>query len=339
MEVPGALAMHISVVICTHNRASSLRVTLETVRKMAVPSEIEWELLIVDNNSNDHSREEIEAFASRTNLNIRYIWEPRIGKSYALNRGISEARGEIIAFTDDDVLLSPEWLRELIDAFHHFNCAGVGGRCIPAWGELARPDWLVTTGPYRLSLSSGAVLEFDFGDEAKQLFLPPWGLNMAFKRSAFEKYGMFRTDLGPSGSGRVLGEDTEFGRRLLRGGEKIVYAPKVIVHHPVHPQRITKSYFLGFYLNYGRAVVREGGWPADAVLFFGIPRYMLRALFEKSASWLFALGAKKRFYHKANLYLLVGQMIEAHASHSRNRGSVGLEGTSGLTVDSPLRRD
>ena len=188
MEVRGALAMHISVVICTHNRASSLRVTLETLRQMDVPSETEWELLLVDNNSNDRSRGEIEAFADRTNLNIRYIWEPRIGKSYALNRGIGEARGEIIAFTDDDVLVSREWLRELRHAFNHFNCLGVGGRCNPAWGGLARPDWLVATGLHRLSMLSGAILEFDFGDDAMEIPIAPWGLNMAFKRAAFEKY-------------------------------------------------------------------------------------------------------------------------------------------------------
>jgi glycosyltransferase involved in cell wall biosynthesis len=317
--------MHISVVICTHNRASSLRVTLETLRRMSVPPELKWELLLVDNNSGDGLREEVKEFVGGTALNLRYIWEPRTGKSYALNRGISEARGEIIAFTDDDVLVSPDWLQELMHTFNRLDCLGVGGRCIPAWGDVTRPDWLVTVGPY--GLCPGTILEFDFGDEEKELAIAPWGLNMAFKRCTFEKYGMFRTDLGPSGSGRILGEDTEFGRRLLRGGDKIVYASKATVHHPVHPQRITKDYFLRFYLGMGRAYLREDGWPAEAVLYFGIPRYMFRAFLEKCTTWLFALGAEKRFYHKAQMYLLVGQMIEARASNRKNGDFAALRGS------------
>jgi glycosyltransferase involved in cell wall biosynthesis len=303
----------ISVVLCTYNRAPSLRKTLESLRRMPMPPDLAWELLIVDNNSNDSTRDEVSRFAANSDLNVRYIWEPRAGKSYALNRGISEARGEIIAFTDDDVLVSPEWLPELICAFNHFDCLGVGGRCIPGWDSYKKPDWVVTTGPY--CLSRGPLLDFDLGSEAKEIQYrdPPWGLNMAFRRIAFEKYGGFRTDLGPSGTGRVLGEDTEFCRRLLGHGEKIVYAPKAVVHHPVHPERISKKYFLRYQFNVGRAEIRLEGWPADAVCYFGIPRYMFRTLLERCKTWLFTVGAEKRFYHKARVYCLLGQMFDARA--------------------------
>lgn len=319
------IAPMISVVLCTHNRASSLRRTFESLRQMVVPPDLCWELLIVDNNSTDSTRDEVQAFAANSGLNVRYIWEPRTGKSYALNRGIGEARGESIAFTDDDVLVSPEWLRELVCTFHSFDCLGIVGRCIPAWDGLTKPNWLVTTGPY--CLSRGPLLDLDLGDEAKETQVAPWGLNMAFRRIAFEKYGVFRTNLGPSGAGRVLGEDTEFGMRLLRQGEKLVYSPRAIVRHPVHPDRITKRYFLRYYFNNGRAGLREERWPTGAVLYFGVPRYMFRSLLGKCSKWLFSLGSEKRFYRKAQMYSLVGQMAEARASHRESKRLAELRGS------------
>jgi hypothetical protein len=106
---------------------------------------------------------------------------------------------------------------------------------------------------------------------------------------------------------------------LLRQGEKIVYAPKAIVHHPVHPQRISKRYFLQYQYKVGRTEMQLEGYPTDTVLYFGIPRYMFRALLEKCRIWLFALGSEKRFYYKGQVYSLVGQMIEARRSQRKNK--------------------
>ncbi len=141
--------------------------------------------------------------------------------------------------------------------------------------------------------------------------MAPWGLNMAFRRSAFEKYGLFRTDLDVSGSGGLLGGDTEFGKRLLHLGEKIVYSPKAVVFHPVAQERISRSYFLRYHLRLGRTEIRMEGWPSEAVLYFGVPRYMFRIFVEKCQRWLFTVGGEKRFSHKAQVYHLLGQMIEA----------------------------
>ena len=318
--------MHISVIVCTYNRVSSLRRTLESLRRMFVPQDPGWELLIVDNNSNDSTRAEVDAFAADSGLNIRYIWEPRTGKSYALNRGISEAKGEIVAFTDDDVFVSPEWLEELMRTFNHFNCLGVGGRVIAVWDGIVKPAWFATSGTYFLGV--GPVPQFERGDEAKEISTPAVGANMAFRRIAFEKYGLFGTDMGPGVSqGPQLGEEYEFENRLLHAGEKIVYSPKAVVFHPATQERITKKYFLWFYLNKGRTEIRLEGWPAGAALYFGIPRYIFRTLFGKCRAWLFAVGAEKRFYHKAQFYYLLGQMIEARAMHKRNAALAGVRGS------------
>jgi glycosyltransferase involved in cell wall biosynthesis len=308
----------ISVVVCTYNRAASLAMTLQSLERMSVPPDLDWELIVVDNNSTDNTRAVVMEFLRTSGLNGRYIFDPRQGLCHARNRGVAEAAGEIIAFTDDDVRVTPDWLRELAGTFREFDCTGVAGKSIPAWNGLAKPAWLVTTGPY--CLSRGPILDFDLGNEAKEIQYPPWGLNMAFRKIAFEKYGGFRTDLDVSGSGGLLGGDIEFGKRLLHLGHKIAYSPKAIVFHPVEQRRITKNYFLRYYFRVGRTEIRLEGWPEGAVLYFGIPRYMFRTLLERCKIWLFTLGAEERFYRKARVYSLIGQMCEARASQQRNEG-------------------
>jgi glycosyltransferase involved in cell wall biosynthesis len=313
--------MQASVVICTYNRAGSLAKTLQSLKQMAVPPDLEWELIVVDNNSTDNTREVLGEFARTSEFRVQYVFEPKQGLCHARNTGVANATGEIIAFTDDDVRVAPEWLRELANTFDEYHCMGVGGRSIPAWDGLSKPDWLITAGPY--SLVSGPILDFNLGEEAKELRVAPWGLNMAFRKIAFEKYGLFRTDLGVSGAGGLLGEDTEFGKRLLASGDRIMYSPKAIVFHPVEQKRITRGYFLRYYFALGRTAVREESWPSEAVLYFGVPRYLYRSFLVKCASWLFAFDKKKRFYHKARVYCVLGYIAEARKV--KRDGSLGAQ--------------
>src|ERR1700730_18373678 len=125
--------MHISVVLCTYNRASSLGKTFESLRQMTVPPVLKWELIVVDNNSADNTYAAVTEFARTSGLNLRYVFESKQGLCHARTTGVANARGEIIAFTDDDVQVSPEWLQELKRTFSEFDCMGVGGKSIPAW--------------------------------------------------------------------------------------------------------------------------------------------------------------------------------------------------------------
>src|SRR5215831_4700728 len=97
--------MNISVVLATYNRAASLQVTLDTFLTQVVRFDVEWELLVVDNNSTDSTHDVVERFARAAHFPVRYIFEKRQGRSYSLNTAIAEAKGEVIDFTDDDVLL------------------------------------------------------------------------------------------------------------------------------------------------------------------------------------------------------------------------------------------
>ena len=105
--------MKTTVIVCTYNRCESLANTLDSLAKSIVPASTEWEVLIVDNNSSDRTRQVVEDFSRRFPGRFRYTFEPCQGKSFALNRGIRETQADVLAFTDDDVIAEPTWLWNL----------------------------------------------------------------------------------------------------------------------------------------------------------------------------------------------------------------------------------
>jgi len=300
----------ITVVICTYNRAQSLARALTSLQDMLVPPELSWELIVVDNNSRDTTRNVVHDFIQSSELPIRYVWEGTQGLSRARNTGIREARGEIIAFTDDDVTVDPQWLACIRKAFEDYDCSGVGGKIVPIWPS-GKPTWLETDGRYPLM---DVIAKLDLGEEAFEMRTPPYGANMAFRKVAFFQYGDFRPDLDRVGHRLLSGGDTEFGRRLLRGGERVVYAPNAVVYHPVQKRRMTKGYFQSWYFNYGRYLVRIGDLSEKPVRYAGIPRYLFRDLLETLLKCVFSFDSRGRFYHKLQCYQIAGQIIETYLS-------------------------
>jgi glucosyl-dolichyl phosphate glucuronosyltransferase len=298
-----------SIIVCTFNRCDSLAQVLESLLRMAVPAEMAWEILIVDNNSRDATKSVAESFVAHHPKRIRYVFEGKQGKSFALNTAIQEARGEILAFTDDDVTCDPHWLAELVAAMEKFSSCGVGGKIIPVW-SVPKPSWFEDTGPHRIS---PAIVNFDFGDQPAQLNVAPFGANVAFRRTVFQKYGGFRTDLGLTAETRIGAEDTEFCRRLMKAGEVLYYVPEAIIYHPVEKSRTVKSYFEGWYLSRGKAFVREESIPEDAMRYLGVPRYLLGNLFRSAVKWFSSLSPKRRFYYKLEVYETIGRIQEARA--------------------------
>ena len=131
----------LSIVICTHNRAESLRHALQGVAEQAVPAGESLEVIVVDNASSDHTRAVVHEAAGDRRLPIRYVLERTLGLSHARNRGIREAQGALILFTDDDVLPSPRWVEQLSGAMKRFNADAGGGAILPLWLSPP-PAWL-----------------------------------------------------------------------------------------------------------------------------------------------------------------------------------------------------
>jgi glycosyltransferase involved in cell wall biosynthesis len=295
--------MRVSVVLCTYNGASSLKGTLASFKQLVVPAELTWELVLVNNNSSDSTGKIIEEFVRTSGPNVQGVFEPRQGKGFALNTGIRRTRGEIVAFTDDDVLIDAGWLMGLVSTFARFDCIGVGGKVVPILNQ-AQPTWLEMEGQQ-------VVGHFDYGEQPKEISVPPIGGNMAFRRAAFEKYGLFRIELGPDGSEIGGNEDDEFGRRLLKAGEKIVYSPAAVVYLPIESYRLTKDYFLRWFYSVGKANMRAKMWPQDTVCYFGVPRYLFGNLLRNWFRWAITFDEKRRFQHKLRVYRAMGGIREA----------------------------
>jgi glucosyl-dolichyl phosphate glucuronosyltransferase len=306
--------MRITVILCTYNRCRSLARALESVAASELPISVEWDVLVVDNNSRDQTREVIQAFCRRYPGRFQYVFEPHPGKSHALNRGIREARGRILAFIDDDVTVDPTWLQNLIKAMDDNEWAGVGGRILPS-RTFSCPDWLVLEG--RQSMA-GILALFDRGPERGELTEPPYGTNMAFRRDVFEKYGDFRIDLGPAPGSEIRNEDTEFGRRIMAVGERLRYEPAAVVYHEIPQNRLSKQYFLKWWFDYGRAQVREKGrrlkiWGIPRQ-YFSIPNITLRHLSKRTLQWLLAFNPRERFYRKCMVWVAAGWLAGTYQS-------------------------
>lgn len=279
-------AMRISVILCTHNRCRSLAKALESLAASELPASAEWDVIVVDNNSTDQTRSVVEVFCRRDPLHFRYLFEPRQGKSQALNAGIADACADILAFTDDDVTVEPTWLRELTLPLQDPEWLGAGGRVfLPV--DFVPPSWLRVDDPHS---PLTCLAYFDPGPEPGVFpkLLPPVGANMAYRKQAFLKYGGFRTDLGPRPGRAVRCEDTELGWRFLNAGERIKYVPSAIVHHEVRPERVNKKYFLVYSYGSGRGAIRDRGKGKPAWL---IPRSVISLanrvvnLLPKRISW------------------------------------------------------
>jgi glycosyltransferase involved in cell wall biosynthesis len=312
--------MKISVILCTYNRCRSLTRALESVSTSAMPKSVDWQVLIVDNNSKDETREVAESFCRRDPNHFQYVFESQQGKSFALNRGIRDASGDILAFIDDDIIVEPGWLFELTRPLADDQWAGTGGRVyLPK--DFTPPSWMAIEG--NQSLLSILAL-FDLGSEACMLSKPPIGNNMAFRKEVFEKYGGFRIDLGPTPGSEIRYEDTEFGSRVMNGGEKILYVPSAIVRHDVEERRLKKGYFLSYHFDYGRALVREKGerrrvgvLPRSVI---SLSNRLLNILPRRTWYWIRESDSKKRFFNKCRVWTTAGEIAEIYR-HSFNIGT------------------
>jgi glycosyltransferase involved in cell wall biosynthesis len=302
--------MDITVILCTYSRSQSLAKALGSVAASELPDSIKWEVLIVDNNSKDQTREVAEGFCDRYPGRFRYLFERKQGKSNALNAGIREARGGILAFMDDDVIVAPTWLLNITAPLGSSEWAGTGGR-ICAQELFTTPPWLSLEGEFSMA---GMLALFDLGDQACELKTPPYGTNMAFRKTIFERYGGFRTDMGPCPGSELRNEDTEFGHRVMAAGGRLWYAPSAVVYHAVPEDRLTQRYFLRFSYDHGRALVRERGYRPSV---YGIPRWffsvpiMLAFPFPISVRiWLKTKDPKARFFKKGDVWKMMGEMVE-----------------------------
>ncbi|NMF87367.1 glycosyltransferase [Aromatoleum petrolei] len=271
----GVETLDTSVIVCTFNRAASLHDTLQALHGLRVSQSRQWEVVVVDNNSNDDTRRVVETMQRDWPL-LRYEFEPLQGLSHARNRGIASARGDVLLFTDDDVLPEPDWLEATLDGLERHRVDACGGYVAPIWGAPP-PPWLTERFHGFLAIRAERSDEYPITRAADA----PFGANMAVRRSVFERVGGFDTGRGRKGAVLAAGEDGELFARILEAGFKVVFLGQSRVHHKVEAFRLTKRYFRRWRLHNSRNQALHLGMPGNRRL-FNIPLYLfpqfLRAL-------------------------------------------------------------
>jgi glycosyltransferase involved in cell wall biosynthesis len=287
--------MKFSVVIPTYNRASELRETLHSLAGVRTAGG--WELIVVDNNSNDQTRKVVEEAQSNFPVELRYLFEKEPGRCAAMNAGIGIARGEIIVNTDDDVRVAADWLDQAAAGLQDLKCDYVGGKVLPIWGG-PKPDWLSDSGGRHWSV----IALLNYGPEPVEFGVryAPLGVNLAFHRSCFERAGLWDNRVGRK-AGTLLGQEVrEWCMRARAAGLRGFYVPGMVVHHVIPGDRLNKAYFRRWFYWHGisRALLyKQQGLdmtsPEETSLDYtkvphiaGVPRFMYRQFLNSGGQML-----------------------------------------------------
>lgn len=275
--------MHITVAICTRNRAPSLARTLESFIDVDPPT-CSWELLVVDNGSSDDTGKVISSFTNR--LPVRGVVEPTPGLSNARNRAVTEAQGDYMVWTDDDVLVDRRWLVAYEEAFARWPDAALfGGRILPVLEEPCVP-WFRDN----VELLAGVLALRDFGNEPLPLqaagYRVPYGANFAVRTREQRRF-LYDPELGVAPGRRRLGEETAVFIAMLQGGVTGYWVPGSGVRHLIGKERQTIRYVRNFYSAYGETEAYQNG-RGNVTLMYGMPRWVIRRMLRRYLSYRLA---------------------------------------------------
>jgi len=251
------LAIKITAAVPTHNRAGTLGATLASLAALKIPSGVELDCLVIDNASTDATAEVVESSAGAAPFAMRRVLEPRPGSSFARNRAVAEATGKFIFFIDDDATAEASWAKEMLAALESRGLDAACGMVLPRWSSPP-PPWLGPTLWVKLAVHVRQQIEAGPVEQAEVL-ANYYSANVGFRRSAFERFGKFREDLGVVGGNPISGEDTELFERILARGGAMGLAPRAVVHHLIPPERMTRAYLLRKSFAYGFGSAIAGG--------------------------------------------------------------------------------
>jgi glycosyltransferase involved in cell wall biosynthesis len=293
----------VSVVLSTYNRCDLLGSALEA-RLAQRNDSPPFEVVVVDNNSNDQTRAVIECFTRRS-TRFRYVFEPRQGLSYGLNTGIAHSSAPLIAFTDDDVIAAPDWVANVKRTFdEHPEVDFLGGRVLPLWTQTP-PAWLTRRHWTPLALQDDERPFYSNAATRRGI------LGKCFRRAVFDQIGLFSPALGrtPGDIGSI--EDRDLITRLWKAGRQGLHAPDVVVYANVQPVRLTKSYHRRWHTGHGQflAIMRDEHFELSSRRCLGVPAHVLRQTAAHLAGWTYDIvrgDAAGAFARETQILFLAG---------------------------------
>jgi len=279
------MSLRASVILATKDRGPAIADTLDALLRLDFPA-AEHEILIVDNGSSPDNQAHLRAFVTAHPARARYIREPVLGLSNARNAGIRHSHGKIVAFLDDDAIAPPHWLTNIVKAFDADPRVYAVGSKVIARFISPPPDWI----DQRLA---GYLGNFDRGDQPEKLFYNeyPRGVNVAFRREAFEQCGYFLDCFGRKGKSLMSYEDIEICYRIDHAGHIVLYIPDAEIYHLIRGDRLNEAWFRRRLYWQGRS---EGLFE---LLHFG-RTHVLRTLSDRIEFSITSADPYDRLYHR-----------------------------------------
>ncbi len=263
-------APRISVIVCTYNNAASLRRTLSSLQSSIVPQGVECELCLIDNNSKDDTHAAWQEYENKLPFRTRYFFESKQGLSNARNRGIEEADGDFLIFTDDDVVVPSDWIALYAQTIQSYDADSVFGKIVPEWDGPA-PSF------FRPELNPAYAL-LDYGNEMRVITdrsLEFFGANFGCSKSKLQAVGGFDAKLGRTKGFLFVGEERQVFLSLMDLGAKVVYNPKISVHHVIAEKRKHKAYLRKYYKDIAASLVYLADQRARRTL-LGVPLFRVK---------------------------------------------------------------
>ena len=249
----------ISAIICTHNREDYLGAAIDSLLEQDFA---DYEIIVVDNASTDSTRAIVEARLPHPRL--QYVYEANLGLSVARNAGAAVAKGQILAYLDDDAEASRGWLTALAQIYEQDKTVAIaGGKVTLIWPPNCTPPEWISTG------MTGNLGAYDLGDEIvyiQQPGLTPRGLNYSITVDFLEKIGGFDVNLGRVGKNLLSNEELFMTEKALDMGFRVAYLPDALVAHNVAPSRLARTWFIrrswwqGISECYREQVAGRSGW-------------------------------------------------------------------------------
>ncbi len=254
--------MALSVVIATFNRASLLREALDCLARQAFhPGD---EVVVADNGSTDDTPAVLREAASRFPVPLQTVHEATPGKSHAIARAVAAARGDVLAFIDDDVFVAGDWVERIHAIFAEGDVDLAGGRVLPRFAGRV-PDWLRLSDGRGFNRLASPIMLLDYGPERQPLgrrSAP--GCNLAIRRAVFETVGGFPRHLGKLRGTLLSGEDHLLSERVVASGYRAIFDPSMTVQHLVPASRLRLGYYLRWFFWSGVThAVLDGVRPAS----------------------------------------------------------------------------
>ncbi|RPJ71277.1 MAG: glycosyltransferase [Acidobacteria bacterium] len=237
--------MTVSVVIATFNRARELACCLDQLRRQTFqPGD---EVVVADNGSTDGTGALLARLAPKFPVPLRVVREARPGKSHAVAAAVSGCTADILAFTDDDVVVDDRWVARVHDIMEREPIDLIGGRVLPRFAARI-PAWLVLKGERGFGRLASPLALLDYG-ETREALGPRTaiGANLIVRRAVFAAVGGYSPALGKLRGTLLSGEDHLLCERVQAAGYRAVYDPSVVVKHLVPADRLSVGYFLRWF--------------------------------------------------------------------------------------------